>query len=307
MHKFRFGVVGESVRDAAGLLDTARRAERLGYDTFLLRDHFVTEPFGDQLSPLVALTAAAAATDSIRLGTLVLANDYRHPVLLAKEAATLDHLSGGRFELGIGAGWLRAEYEAAGLSFDPAGERVGRLEEALTLLDGLLSGRTVDQVGEHYAVRGLATFPVPARRPPLLVGAGGPRMLRMAGRLADTVGILPIATPQGGISEALSERSAEAMARKTGWVRESGRDVELSQMITVDVGPSHRELAERVARSRGWDADLVLDMPSKFLGTHERIADQLRERRERFGLSYHVVSDRDLDAFAPVVAELSGT
>src|SRR5215216_2077656 len=162
---FRFGVIGEAITSRERLLDTARRAEALGYDTLLLRDHFVAEPFGDQLAPLVALTAAAAATRTLRLGSLVLDNDYRHPVLLAKEAATLDVLSGGRFELGVGAGWLREEYERAGMAFDPAGVRVDRLEEALAVLKGLLTGPALTFTGRHYTVTGLESFPGPPSGP----------------------------------------------------------------------------------------------------------------------------------------------
>jgi alkanesulfonate monooxygenase SsuD/methylene tetrahydromethanopterin reductase-like flavin-dependent oxidoreductase (luciferase family) len=124
---FRFGVLGEQIRSGRQLVETARRAEELGYATLLLRDHFAAEPFGDQLAPMVALMAAADATRTLRVGSLVLDNDYRHPMLLAKEAATLDLLSEGRLELGIGAGWLREEYQRAGLPFDPPGVRVGRL------------------------------------------------------------------------------------------------------------------------------------------------------------------------------------
>ncbi|MBN6033739.1 TIGR03621 family F420-dependent LLM class oxidoreductase [Amycolatopsis sp. 195334CR] len=306
MREFRFGVVAESVRDGAGLIETAKEAERLGYSTLLVRDHFVTEPFGDQLSPMLALTAVAAATTRLRVGTLVLSNDYRHPVLLAKEAATLQHLSGGRFELGIGAGWLLDEYERAGLPFDAAGVRVSRLGESLSVLDGLLSGEKLTYSGAHYRVRELSVFPS-AGRPPLLVGAGGKRMLRLAGAVADTVGILPIALPGGSISDAMSERSAETMTRKVGWVRESGRDVELSQILSFDLADDHRAAAERTARSRGWGAsaaDFVLAMPSRVTGSATRIADELQSRRERYGLSYHVISDRDMHAFAPIAASL---
>ena len=133
---FRFGVVGEGIRSGEQLAAEARRAEALGYATLLLRDHFVPEPFGDQLAPTVALMAAAGATRTLRLGTMVLDNDYRHPVLLAKEAATLDLLSGGRFELGVGAGWLRDEYERAGMRLDAPGVRVARLGESLQVLKG---------------------------------------------------------------------------------------------------------------------------------------------------------------------------
>ncbi len=203
--RFRFGVVGESVQSAKDLAGEACLAEELGYSTLLLRDHFVREPFGEQLAPLVALTAAAAVTSTLRVGTLVLDNDYRHPVMLAKEAATLDVVSDGRFELGIGAGWLRDEYASAGLSFDGGGVRVSRLEESLAVLKGLWSGSPVTFSGDHYTVTDLVGFPQPVQRPhpPLLVGAGSRRMLGIAGREADIVGILPKALPNGTISEDL--------------------------------------------------------------------------------------------------------
>ncbi|MBD2895201.1 F420-dependent glucose-6-phosphate dehydrogenase [Actinomadura sp. RB99] len=307
---FRFGVVGESVRSGADLLATARRAEDLGYSTLILRDHFVAEPFGDQLAPMVALASAAAATSTLRVGTMVLCNDYRHPVMLAKEAATLDHLSGGRFELGLGAGWLREEYEAAGMPFDAAGVRVGRMEESLRILRGLLSGEKTSFTGEHYRIDGLTVFPRPERRPPLVVGAGSRRMLGIAGRLADTVGILPRALPDGTISEEIGERLPETIERKVGWVREAaaGRDVELSMMVTPTFGPDPRRAAAKVAVTRGWgtaSTDLVLEMPSQFVGPPEHIAEQMLARRDRYGFTYYQVSDEAMDAFAPVIAHLS--
>ncbi|WP_242902484.1 TIGR03621 family F420-dependent LLM class oxidoreductase [Actinomadura terrae] len=306
---FRFGVVGESVRSAGELLATARRAEELGYATLTLRDHFVTEPFGDQLAPMVALAAAAGATRTLRLGTMVVSNDFRHPVLLAKEAATLDHLSGGRFELGIGAGWLRSEYERAGMPFDAAGTRVGRLEEALQILRSLLAGEKTAFAGEHYRVDGLTVFPVPARRPPIVVGAGSPRMLGIGGRLADTVGILPRALPDGTISDEISERLPETIARKVDLVRAAAgdRDVELSMLVSPTFGADPRAAAAKVAVLRGWgtsSAGLVLDMPSQFVGPPEHIAEQMAARRDRYGFTYYLVSDADMERFAPVVALL---
>lgn len=307
---FRFGVVGESIRSGAGLAGTARRAEELGYDVLTLRDHFVAEPFGDQLAPMVALASAASVTSALRLGTMVLANDYRHPVMLAKEAATLDHLSGGRFELGIGAGWLREEYEAAGMPFDPAGTRVGRLEESLRILRGLLDGGETAFAGEHYRVGGLTVFPRPARRPPLAVGAGSRRMLGIAGRLADTVGILPRALPHGAISDEVTERLPDTIARKVDWVREAAgeRDVELSMMVTPTFGADPRRTAARVAVTRGWgtsSADLVLEMPSQFVGPPEHIAEQMLARRERYGFTYYQVPDACMEEFAPVIPLLA--
>jgi probable F420-dependent oxidoreductase len=312
---FRFGVIGEAITSREALLVEARRAEALGYSTLLLRDHLVPEPFGDQLAPLLALTAAAGATTRLRVGSLVLDNDYRHPVLLAKEAATLDLLSGGRFELGIGAGWLRAEYRRAGLPFDEPAVRVARLEEAIQVLKGLLAGPALTFTGEHYTVAGIAGFPTPVQRPhpPILVGAGSPRMLGIAGRHADIAGILPRALPEGAISDALSERSSAAVARKADRVLQAaeqrGRPVELSLVLSVALDRDPRAAAERFAVERGWGAaaaELVLEMPSAAVGPPERVAEQLQARRDRYGFSYLVVADGDMEAFAPVVERLAG-
>ena len=312
---FRFGVIGETITSRERLLDRAHRAEALGYSTLLLRDHIMAEPFGDQLAPLVALMAVAAATRTLRVGTLVLNNDHRHPVVLAKEAATLDLLSGGRFELGIGAGWLREEYERAGMPFDPPAVRVGRLQESLQVIKGLLAGPALTFKGEHYTVDGIAGFPAPVQRPhpPILVGAGSRRMLGMAGQEADIVGILPRALPEGTISGELSERSPQRVARKVEWVEQAAeqrsRQVELSMVLAVALGGDHRQAAERLAVQQGWGAaagELVLEMPSVAAGPAERVVEQLQVRRDRYGFSYLVVADGDMDTFAPVVERLAG-
>jgi probable F420-dependent oxidoreductase len=313
---FRFGVIGERITTRAGLLGEAGRAEALGYSTLLLRDHFVPEPFGDQLAPMVALTAAACATRRLRVGSLVLDNDYRHPVLLAKEAATLDVLSEGRFELGIGAGWLRAEYRRAGMRFDDPPVRVSRLEESLQILKGLMAGPALRFEGEHYTVADVTGFPAPVQRPhpPILIGAGSPRMLEIAGREADIVGILPRALPAGAISDELSERLPGTVARKAERVLRAAegrsRQVELSLVVSLAPGPDHRKAAERFAVEQGWGAaagEAVLEMPSVLAGPPERMAEELRSRRDRYGFSYVVVADGDMEALAPVVRRLAGT
>jgi probable F420-dependent oxidoreductase len=309
MGAFRFGVLAETASNVQELVATARRAEELGYDTVLLRDHFVPEPFGDQVAPLIGLAAAAGATSRLRIGTLVLDNDYRHPVLLAKEAATLQQLSGGRFELGLGAGWLRVEYEAAGMSFDRAGVRVGRLEESVRLVKELFAGKEVRFDGEHYRVDGVTNYPPVQTTPRLLIGAGSPRMLRLAGREADTVGILAKALPSGTISDAMEERLTAAFARKADLVRAEGRDVEISSVVSIELADDPRTAAERYAVERGWGAgaaDLVADMPAKFVGPLDYVVELAQRRRDRLGLSYLVVSDREFEAAAPMVKELAG-
>lgn len=312
---FRFGVLGESVRSAGELVETAVRAEKAGFATFLLRDHFIAEPFGDQLAPLAALATVAAMTQTLRVGSLVLCNDYRHPVLLAKEVATLDLLSGGRFELGLGAGFSRPEYEAAGLAYDPPGVRVDRLAEAIQVFKGLCRGAPFTFAGRFYSVTDLQAFPRPVQRPhpPLLIGAGGRRMLSMAAREADIIGIQTATLGTGTLVPDPSGLLGETIADKIGWIRrEAGArfaDIELSIVTSVMIADDRRQAAERLVRERGWEGmapERVLEMPSIFIGSPAEIVGQMQERRARYGISYHVVPDRSLEMVAPIVARLAG-
>jgi probable F420-dependent oxidoreductase len=313
--RFRFGAIHEDPRRPDRWLAHVRRIEGLGFSTFLIRDHFVPDFFGDQPAPLIALASAAGATARLRLGTMVLAVDYRHPVMLAKEAATLDVLSGGRLELGLGAGWLRREYEGAGIPFEPAGVRIERLEETLRILDGLFSAGPFSHAGKHYTVTELEGYPKPAQRPrpPILIGGGRRRVLTLAGRAADIVGILTTSVATGTVVDDPTERLAASVEAKLGWVREGAgsrfADIELSLIPTLVMEPDRERAAAELIQARGWrdvtSAD-VLAMPSVFIGLLEDIAEQMEERRARYGFSYYVVSDRQLDRVAPLVARLAG-
>jgi probable F420-dependent oxidoreductase len=288
--------------------------EDLGFSTFLVRDHLVADFFGDQPAPLVALASAVALTSRLRLGTMVLAVDYRHPVMLAKEAGTLDLLSGGRLELGLGAGWLRREYECAGLPFDSAGTRIERLEEAIRILTGLFGDAPFSFTGKHYRVADLSGYPKPAQRPrpPLLIGGGRRRVLTLAGREADVVGILTTSVATGTVVDDASERLAASVAQKLAWVREGAGarfpDLELSLIPTLVLEEDRERAASDLIKARGWSgvtpAD-VLAMPSVFIGSVERIADEMEERRACYGFSYYVVSDRRLDRAGSLVARLA--
>jgi probable F420-dependent oxidoreductase len=315
LRPFRFGVICEQMQSAEEWVTKARQAEDYGFATFLIRDHFIKEPFGDQLAPMIALMAAASVTKTLRVGSLVLDNDYRHPVMLAKEAATLDLLSHGRCELGIGAGWLRSEYEQAGMAFETAGVRVSRLEEGIHVLKGLFADGPLSFAGNYYAVTNLSGFPKPVQRPhpPILVGAGSKRMLALAGREADMVGILPKALPEGTISEEITERLPETIAQKVEWVRQAAGErfdeLELNMVITPIFSEQRRQRAEQVARERGWSgiaAEDVLEMPSIFIGTPDQMTEDLLRRREQYGFSYFIVSDANMEAFVPIVARLAG-
>ncbi len=305
---FRFGLSLAGFDHGHDWAETARRIEDLGYATLLVPDHL-----GDQLAPLPAVTAAAAATTTLRVGTFVLDNDYRHPVLLAKETATVDLLSGGRLELGLGAGWRREEYDAAGIPFDPGQVRLARLAEAVTVLRGLWSGQAFSFDGDHYQVRHLEGRPLPAQPggPPLFLGGGGPRLLALAGRRADIVGLAPRARPDGTLDPA--DISPEATDTKLAAVRDAAgprfTEIELNVLtLVVEVDghlPRERRVDELAAR---WDLEpaAVRASPHVVIGSPEQVVDDLLAHRERFGISYVTVPEPALAAFAPVVARLAG-
>lgn len=259
--------------------------------------------------------AAADATKTLRVGSLVFSNDYRHPVVLAKEAATLDVLSGGRFELGIGAGWLRSEYEQTGITFDPPGMRVERLQEALHILKGIFAEEPLTFAGKHYTITNLESFPKPLQKPhpPLLIGAGSKRMLSIAAREADIIGILPKALTTGTISEEPAERFAETLAQKVEWIRQAAGErfdeIELSMVVSVEMTHNRHQRAEQIVHERGWSgitAGQVLEMPSMLIGSLDQIAEKIQVLREQFAFSYFVISDRNLETFAPIAAQLTG-
>ncbi len=312
-NQIRFGIVSESVLDGPAWADHARRAEDAGVASLLIRDHFSAGAFGQQLAPFGALAAAAAVTSRLHVGTLVLSNDFRHPAIVAHEAAGLHHLSGGRFELGIGAGWYQPEYCAAGIAFDSPRERIDRLEESLTIITGLLAGHRVDHSGTWYHVDGLALDVMPERRgrPRLLVGGGGPRMLRVAARHADIVGLLPAPIKAPDDRDDPADRLPPALDRKLAVLRSAAGDrfgrLELSAFATVRIAARRRSATEELIAGRGWggiDAETVWQMPTVYIGSAAQIREDLRARRERFGLSYLVAPDRDLPVLAEVIAGL---
>ena len=313
---FRFGVFGENARTPETLLDTAQRAEQAGYSTFLIRDHFIEEPFGHQFAPLTALATVAAVTTSLRVGSLVLSNDYRHPAMLAKEIATLDALSGGRVELGLGAGFSQAEYAGAGIPFDPPGVRVDRLEESIQVLKGLFGAIPFTFAGKHYAVTGLDSYPKPVQRPhpPILIGAAGKRMLSIAAREADIIGFQTVSTAHGAMTDDPTGRLASTVRERVEQVRRIAGErfdrIELSLVATIVLTERRRQAAEHLLGERGWSgisADQVLEMPSIFIGSIDHVVDEMRARRAQYGFSYYVVLDRALDTVAPLVRRLAGT
>ncbi|MDQ1480136.1 MAG: hypothetical protein QOI44_997 [Actinomycetota bacterium] len=313
---FRFGVHTSDAQTGDDWAAAARRYESLGFSTLMLRDHF-----DQQLAPIVAMTAAACATETLRVGCLVFANDYRHPLVLAKELLTLDRLSGGRVEVGLGAGWMGSDYEQAGISFDAPRDRVTRLEEAVRVIKALFAGGSVDFSGDHYTVAGHEMYPPSVQKPgpPILLVAGGPRMTRFAAAEADIVAINPATKSNEAWAEQnLADASGDAVDRKIKAIREAAGDryddIELQIVVPFVVPTDDREgTARAIADSLPSDdaavdlsAETVLASPYVLIGTEDQICDTLVERRERWDLSYYVFNDDSIDAVAPIVARLNG-
>ncbi len=307
---FRFGVSVHKTRSKEEWIATARRAESLGYSTLLVPDHL-----GDQLAPIPALLAAAEATDKLRIGSLVFDNDFRHPVMLAKEAATLDLLSGGRFEFGMGAGWLRSEYEQAGIPFDPAGVRVSKMEEALHIIKGLFADGPLTFSGTYYTVTDLEGHPKPVQQPypPILVGGGGKRLLSIAAREATIVGFTPLFRADGGGTD-LTDATPGALNEKVGWVRQAAGDrfdsLELNILVaevvvTEDRAQVAQFIAAAMAPNMGATVEQVLQVPYVLIGTVDQICEDLLARRDQYGISYVTVFEKNMEALAPVIARLA--
>lgn len=307
--RFRFGVQIANAASAEDWTALARRAEELGYSSVFMPDHF-----GDQFAPVPALMAAADATTDLRIGTLVLANDYKHPVVLAKEVATLDVLSGGRFEFGIGAGWMNTDYDESGIEHDRPGVRIDRLAESLQVCKGLFGKDPVDFDGAHYRISALNGLPKPVQspHPPILIGGGGKRVLGLAAREADIVGVNPKLTSGQVDSSAARNGAPELTDEKIRWVKDAAgdrySDLELNMLVfAVVVTDDRKGTAEMMAPLFDLDPDVVEDYPLAWIGTEDQIVESLQARRDRWDVSYLVVQADAMEAAAPIVARLAGT
>jgi probable F420-dependent oxidoreductase len=307
---FRFGVNARSAGSRQEWTDKARRAEALGYAVLTAPDHLA-----EMLAPLPALAAAAAATTRLRVGTAVLNNDLRHPVVLAREAATLDLLTDGRLELGLGAGHMQAEYEQVGLAFDPGATRVARLAEAVVVVKRLLEGEAVTFTGAHYRVRAHRIYPRPAQRPrpPIFIGGSAPRLLTVAAREADIVGLTGIAFRGGGAAPDVSDFRASIVDERVRLVRDvagtRADDLELNVLVqrVIVTDDRHKAAAElATGRWAGLTTADVLASPYVLVGTVDQMVVDLKARRRRWGFSYITVQEPFMDALAPVVERLAG-
>jgi probable F420-dependent oxidoreductase len=289
--------------------ELARKAEASGFSTLFVPDHFVDH----ELAPPVALAHAAAVTNSLRVGSLVLGNDYKHPVVLAREAASLDLLSDGRLELGMGAGWMTVDYEKAGMPLDRAGVRIARLAESITVLKGLFADGPFTFDGEHYRVTDLDGQPKPVQRPhpPFIVGGGAPKILALAAREAQIVGInANLRSGDGNSADAAHSLVPAATDEKLAWLREAaGPRFEELEIQTL-VGFVHRgdgtSIVEMMASSFGVDPEDARMAPVTLVGGEAEMIELLEARRERWQMSYVVVPSESLDDVAPIVSRLAG-
>jgi probable F420-dependent oxidoreductase len=307
---FRFGVLASGSPSREEWATLARRTEALGYDTLAINEHL-----DSPLAPIAAIAAAAEVTTRLRVGSCVFANDFRHPVILAKEAASLDVLSDGRFEFGLGTGYSRDDYAQSGIPLDPPGVRVARCAEAVRIIKAAFAGGPVDFAGAHHTVRGFELVPTPVQRPhpPLLLGGGGRRILTLAAQEADIVGINVRATAEGYFD--LPSTTPEATAQKVAWVREAAGErfpaLELHMLVpfvavTDEPEPVAAAMLADWGLSELWRVEQLLASPHALIGTEDQIAGWVQERRERYGISYVTVYAPAMEAFAPVVARLAG-
>lgn len=307
---FRFGVQVNGTGDRSDWVELARRIEGAGYSTMTMPDHF-----DGQLAPVPALQCAADATTTLRIGALVHDNDYKHPVVLAKELATMDVLSDGRIEIGLGAGWMVSDYERSGIPYDPPGVRVSRFVEGLAVIKGCLAPGPFSFSGEHYAITEYDGLPKPVQSPPpVLIGGGGPRVLRFAAREADIVGINATLTSGAIDASTFASMTEEAVDEKIAIVRSAAESAGRADSIEMNIrtfmvfvtDDVHGAL-DTLSQFTGAPTEVIAASPFALVGPPSKLVDELRERRERWGFSYVIVGQNDIDVFAPVVAELADT
>jgi len=307
---FRFGVQLKTTPTGSEWTEQARRIESHGYDIATMPDHF-----DEQFAPISGLQAVLSATTTLRACALVFDNDYRHPLVLAKELATMDVLSGGRVEIGLGAGWMIADYAQAGMIYDRAGVRIDRFVEGLAVIKGLLRNEPFSFAGEHYTIRDHHAYPAPVQspHPPVIIGGGGKRVLGIAAREADIVGVN--ATLHAGVigDEAFATMTREAVTEKLAILADAataaGRldQIELNiRTFFVSISDDREEQLRAMANLIGVDTQMIDESPFALIGPVEQIVENLLERRERYGFSYVSVGADEAESFAPVVARLAG-
>ena len=306
---FRFGIMAGKAKSGTAWTELARKAEDLGYSTLCVADHFT-----DGFAPTPALTAAAAVTTKLRIGSMVYGVDFRHPAALAKEAATMDLLSDGRFELGIGAGWMDQDYEWTGITRDAPGVRIDRLAEAIGIIRGLWSGSPVEHAGTNWTIDKMVGTPRPVQvgGPPILSGGGGKRVLETAARLGDIVSVNPNvgagkfdAAAWASIAAAETDAKIEIVRNAAG-ERYPDHEIAFLNFFTNVTDDTMAAATTIGGYMGGVPPEAVLASPNTLVGSVDALVDEIHARRERWDGSYMIVTADAIDAFAPVVARLAG-
>lgn len=286
----------------------AKRAEASGFDVLTMPDHFT-----DQLAPIPALMTAADSTTTLRVGALVWDNDYKHPLVLAKELATIDVLSGGRLELGLGAGWMISDYEQSGIAYDRPGVRIERFIEGLDVIRGCMAPEPFSYSGKYYTISNYNGLPKPLQAPcpPILIGGGGKRVLTYAAQHADIVGINATLTAGAVGPEIIATMSAAAVDDKVAIVRDAvGTRVNKIEMniraFMVNITDDAQGAISRLAKAMHVDDSMIADSPFALIGPPSKLIEDLIARRERWGFSYVIVGGDDIEKFTPVIAALRG-
>ena len=309
---FRFGLQTHGPIEGMSWTDTAKFAEQQGYSSLLVPDHF-----HGQYGPMTALAAAAAVTTELKVGALVFGNDYRHPIMLAKEMATLDHIAEGRVEFGIGAGWMRTDYDQTGMVYDRPGLRIERMVESLQIIKRCWQEGSFDFAGEHYQIDGYDGLPLPYTPggPPVIIGGGGPRMLGVAAEHADIVAITANLRAGEVGADAISDSMPEAYDAKLARVGEvlGDRldDTEINSLAMNTTITDNRDGAlEFFAGMFGAPKEHVAQTPALIVGSVDEIVETLQERRDRWGFNYVVVQQnggQGLERFNKVISTLAGS
>ena len=309
---FRFGLQTHGPIEGMSWTDTAKYAEQQGYSSIMLPDHF-----HGQYGPLTALAAAAAVTTEIKVGALVFGNDYRHPVMLAKEMATLDHIAEGRVEFGLGAGWMRTDYDESGMPYDRPGVRIDRMIESLQIIKRCWQEGSFDFAGDHYQITGYDGLPLPYTPggPPVIIGGGGPRMLGVAAEHADIVAITANLRAGAVGEDAIADSMPEAYDRKIARVKEVAGDrfdsMELNSLaMNTSITDDRDGALEFFAQIFNAPKEVVAQSPALIAGSVGEIVETLQERRDRWGFNYVVVQQnggQGMEQFSEVIAALAGT
>ncbi|MGI8792145.1 MAG: TIGR03621 family F420-dependent LLM class oxidoreductase [Acidimicrobiales bacterium] len=305
---FRFGVQVSSAASGKAWRDLARKIESLGYTTLFMPDHF-----GDQWAPTIGMTIAAEATETLKVGSLVFDNDYKHPVVLAKEMATLDLATEGRVEFGIGAGWMKSDYDEIGMDYDAPGVRIDRMVEGLDIMKQLWSEGTASLKGKHYTITNAQGLPRPhSEKMPVIIGGGGKRVLSIAAKEADIIGVNPNLRAGYVGPEVAASSKGDIYRERIQWIKDAAGsrfdEIEL-QCLTfmVQFTDDRNEAYANIAPLFGLTPEEAADIPIALAGTADQMVETLQQRRDEFGFSYIVVHEPEMDQFAEVVGKLAGT